>query len=257
MRKRKQEVSSRRKYRVKWKRILFQFVTRGLLLGLLVWGVVFSGKKIYNYLRTIPIFQVRELGIEGADEVLERKLADFLKRNPHKDIFFSTRKLKNEILCQFPEVKEVSIKRRFNRKLSFVLEKRTPLATLRSESSEICQGIDGEGKIFPLSEVENLPLIPEKEDNLKRVIDFLYRLKAKNTWLYEQTKEISTSVDGDLLIFLNDGRKIIWGSSELKEETIGHLRTVMDDLNQRNVKVNSLDLRFFPEGGIIVETRKG
>lgn len=262
MKRRVQKVYRRRKEQLRWKIFFFRFISRVLILLFLVGSVAFFGKKFYNYLNKrvfvpLSLFQVGRFEVNSGDSSLDKRLDNFLNRYIGRSIFFSSVKLKEEIIALFPEIKDVVIKRRIGGKVILSLVKREPLALVEEKNSS-SQAVDQEGKFFPLVSSGEFPSVSKDEKGLQQVISFLLWLKQEKSSLYQKTKKIYTLENGNLVLFLDTGEKIIWGGIERTKEKMQHLLLVLSDLNERNRVVSSkkvtnvIDLTFYPEGGIIV-----
>lgn len=253
MERRKQKIFVRKKHRFQRKEKVRWVISRLLLLIIFLGSIAFFGKKFYNYFIDLPFLRINHIEIKNGDENLTKKLESFLEKKIGSHIFFSQTKLKKQIFALFPELKEIKIKYQLGGKVFFFLTKREPLAQIfESESPTEIRGIDIEGKIFLLSTAGELPKIPAEEKNLGKVVNFLYWLKNNRLPLFMKVERISTLENSDLVLTLDSGDKIIWGDTEPKEEKMSYLQAVFNNLAEKNKKINSVDLRFFPEGGIIV-----
>lgn len=282
MKRREQRVYKRGKARLRYKK----FFIRGVVFFFLLGSVAFFGKKFYNYINEkvfvrLSLFEIKQFEINSEESYLEEKLAPFLDQYIGKGIFFSATKLKQGITSRCPEVGGIKIRRLPGGKVVLSLRLKEPVAlceennTLLNETSKVNSfhtAVDEEGKFFPLYTVIELPLVYKEEKNLNLAVSFLNWLKKEDTSLYQKIKKIYTSEEGQLVFILKSRDKIIWGEEVNNPEDsraliadkkkLQHLLSVLTDLSGKKQtksgkeKTNIINLSFYPEGGVIVQTEE-
>ncbi len=272
MKRRVQRVYKRGKARLRYKK----FFIRGVVFFFLLGSVAFFGKKFYNYINEkvfvrLSLFEIKQFEINSEESYLEEKLAPFLDQYIGKSIFFSATKLKQGITSRCPEVGGIKIRRLPGGKVVLSLRLKEAVA-LCEENNTSLNAVDEEGKFFPLYTVVELPLVYKEEKNLKLAVSFLNWLKKEDTSLYQKIKKIYTSEEGQLVFILKSRDKIIWGEEvnnpedsralSANKKKLQHLLSVLTDLSGKKQtksgkeKTNIINLSFYPEGGVIVQTEE-
>ena len=154
----------RKPYRIKRKKSILK--NRFFWLGILI--LIFWGTIIY-FLFFSKFFQIKEIRISGnlrvSDEEIKNKIGENLESKifflPTKSIFLlDSKKIKEEILKQFPQIFDLKINRQFPQTLNINLIERKEVAIFCFEKE--CFLLDGEGIIFQKSELgESLVKISE------------------------------------------------------------------------------------------------
>lgn len=96
-------------------------------------------------------FQIKEIRVEGEEEVSEERIISFF---PLKNIFLiDTAGIKNDILNKFPQIEEAEIKRKFTDAIEIkILERKTAANWCREEK---CFLLDANGIVFKEEVLEN------------------------------------------------------------------------------------------------------
>jgi len=95
------------------------------------------------------IFKIEEIEISSTDDSLKLKVEEVIKSEIGKNIFLvNLNEINKEILNQFPEIAQLSLKRKFPRIISVQIEIREPVGIWCYQSYDKCFFINKEGIIF-------------------------------------------------------------------------------------------------------------
>lgn len=153
----KQYKQYRKPYRIKKKKSILK--NRFFWLGIL-FLVIFGG--IFYLLIFSSFFQVGKVIISNNERVSKEEIEALVKKNIEKKIlFFSTRsifltnlkKIKENLLDNFPQIAEIEIGRGFPNVLSVIVTERTEIAVFCQ--NENCFLLDRDGVIFGETQLEN------------------------------------------------------------------------------------------------------
>lgn len=146
-------------------------------LVILIMLVLFS---IFYFFFFSDFFWVKEINMAGFEEVEEEKIILLIENNLEKDFLFfpsqsiflvNLRKIKNNILADFPHISKLEISRSLPDGLHISAEKRQALAILDKKNNYFI--LDKEGIVFQLVEDDfsarknQLIIIVDKRDNFE------------------------------------------------------------------------------------------
>ncbi|UCF78562.1 MAG: FtsQ-type POTRA domain-containing protein [Candidatus Eiseniibacteriota bacterium] len=160
-------------------------------------------------------------------------------------------------LLEHPRIRSATVKRFLWKKLYISVEERSPVALL--ENVRLLE-IDDEGVVFePVRPtlVPDLPVITGLScgklspgdrvggDEIERVLLLLRKLRDPEVNLYDQISEVHVDRHGALyLVSIHSGTPVLVGSETVTTKKLRALRVALADMQRREVKPGSLDLRF-------------
>jgi len=238
--------------RILWKRRFF----RVLRLALLSVTLFFSGYGIYNFLNYSPYFKIKEIRIEGNQDIDRKDILSLLDIKKGENIFkVKLRQVKRE-LRSLKQIKDIDIHRDFPDRIVLKITERVPIAQLDggdSGHSNKVELIDREGITF-LGKARDIPRILGAKDSLKRqeVMNFLAKLMAVDFQFYKKISYIDGNNPRRIKLKM-DQALLIWGPVGKETETqlqkkLTYLNLVLQDLLKNSKTFNYLDLRFLREG---------
>ena len=140
----------RKPYRIKKKKSIFR--NRFFWLGILIL-IVFIG--LFYFLVFSSFFQIKEIKISGNQKVLTEDLENTIQNQIVRNLFFfptksiflvNLNKTKEAILGKFPQIIQISFKRKFPYTLEAKIEERKPVAVFDQGEKNFL--LDKEGIIF-------------------------------------------------------------------------------------------------------------
>jgi cell division septal protein FtsQ len=255
-----------------------------LKLSLFLAGIlVFLGGLVG--LLYIPKFRIAEISIEGINaldkEELKAEITNFLKGKffkilPYDNIFLlSKAKITALLLQEFPNLKEISIKRNFSRKLSVLTEERkaealwcvNSLATSTDSGEAECAFVDENGFIFQpapsfsggiflkffdereklASTSENLGGLPNVGEEMIAASEFK-KLFSFSGFLLQNNMDVSRIVlkdNGEYEIDLKEGWRILLNGKNEAGLSFNNLKLVLDsNVKEKRSQLEYIDLRF-------------
>jgi len=129
-----------------------RFLWLGILalffIAFLVYGFFFSG-----------VFTIKSIEIAGNRKIETEKIREIVQDNAHHFILLNINKLGAAVLDEFPEIREITIKKKPLNALEVIVRERRGIAVWCKEE-EKCYAIDSQGIMFEEREVgEFLPLV--------------------------------------------------------------------------------------------------
>lgn len=190
---------------------------------------------LQSFWRDSPSLKVSRVEYEGD---IPAELKNTLSVEKGQNIvLLPTKKLERASLTAFPELKSLSISRKFDRSIVVRGIFRTPIALCGSK-----RGIDEKGFVFPLeggkARDSSLPVIDEKIEKLKLepLVEVLNAFKKDLPVFYSQLKFLKTDTMGRLVVTLVDGIVIYWGEIEWDVATVKakEVMTILDRFTPRS-----------------------
>jgi cell division protein FtsQ len=146
-------------------------------------------------------------------------------------------------------VKKVQIDRKWPSVLVINVHEREPLAKIIEQGEEYL--LDGEVKAIknPLANPVSLPVLSGlslQDARLPYVLKFLISLRKQGSELFQQAGGFTMDKAKGLIMQLNNGLTLYWGDldSRVIEENIHRLQQVQDDLDNKGISLQYIDLRF-------------
>jgi cell division septal protein FtsQ len=214
----------------------FRFLVAFVLLCIVFGGIVYA---IRNG------FEVQEIEFSGEGmniQFNERLITGNI-------IFFPTEKVRQELLKEYPQLKDVIIKKKFPHTITIIPVLRRPFALL--VTSKASYGIDEEGNVVSIGLVD--PLLPElridvpsarvgmavEDPNVRRALDFLKRSSS-----VFHISGISTSDDGLSIRAISDKTEILFTQSQNIETLMATLQTIISGVRIKGTMPKIIDVRF-------------
>jgi len=238
--------------RIFWRRRFFGV----LKLTLFLVTLLFSGYEIYNFLNHSPYFRIKEISIEGNQNINSKDILSLIDIRRGENIFKVKLKQAKQRLTSLKEIKHIDIHRDFPDKIVLKITERVPIGELAegvNVHSNKVELIDREGVTF-LGKARRVPKILGAKDSLvrKEVADFLAKLMAIDSQFYEKISYIDGNNPRKIKLKISQAL-LIWGP--VGEETenqlvkkLTYLNLVLEDLLKNRKTFNYLDLRFLKEG---------
>lgn len=245
----------KKKYKKKRKSV-FRSKIAGLILVLIIFAGFFSYLFFFSY-----FFQVKEIQVSGDIEKRERLrqiVADLLNQeifsiNSRSIFLADLKEVKKEVLSAFPELKEISIKRKLPSFIVVEAEERTKAAVWCQEE---CFDIDEQGVAFEKADKAAGAIVagvgaPNKISVADKVIDENYLktlLEIKNS--LEQAdilvQEILISEQEKIEAVTGQGWKIYFDEKDNVKEAIFNLNLVIKEKipTEKIKNLEYIDLRF-------------
>lgn len=163
-----------------------------------------------------------------------------------------------EEMMRFPEVKEVTFRRRFFRRLDCYLKKREPVLLIATgeAAGKVFLDVDAEGVIIPRRSTQteiDLPIVTGiehsrilTEGEMRKVhgaLEVLHSLRLFGFDPAEQLSEIHFEGEEMIVILMESGSSVLVGTGEYREK-IRKLRAVYAALDEQESFPDLIDLRF-------------
>ncbi len=159
----------KRKYQSRYRQSQKKSVLRKRWFWDLVLVVLFLANVGYLMFFS-PAFRLREIKVSAEEGIYPVKIFNLASANLNRNLFLvKTEALKDNILENFPEVRQVEIKKRFPHSLLLTVEKREASAVFCPQaSSSRCSLIDETGAMFEEEAAENLNYIFSDRESIKQ-----------------------------------------------------------------------------------------
>jgi cell division protein FtsQ len=103
------------------------------------------------------VFRIKEIKISDSADSLKLKVEEVIKKEIGRNIFLvNLKEINKEILSQFPEIVELSFKRKFPRLLTIQIKEREAIGVWCYQTYNECFFVDREGIIFKKIEKESI-----------------------------------------------------------------------------------------------------
>jgi cell division septal protein FtsQ len=248
----------RAKIRQKRKEITGKFL-KWTFSGAVICMLIFlSVKHSYKWAVSSDMFEVRKIDVTGLETISVGKFVESLPDDYKNNIILSYfTDFKSSAKRYFPQIKHISIKRKIPHTLRFKVVERKPIAYLRNK--DMIYAVDDENYIFPLtSSIISLPEMRAAESDRGTGIEFINCLVSSNIKIYKCLRKLHVAPGGDILIYIEDGLKVIWGKfmrSEMNTK-LKYLNDAMYDISLKFSTAEFIDLRLTNENRVIVKPIK-
>lgn len=265
MNQRKQQVIIRKKKKMYRRKSLQKSIFRVLLI-LCCGGIVYVLYDIsYTLLFSSPYFAIKEIEVEGTSTEETEKIKERLGLEEGNNIFsFRTQELVDRLRTAHPGIKEVLISRELPDRVKLSVTYRDPIAQIAY--GERMLFVDDESVIFRLPIMDQKVylkkmFIPEViaagETERQVLIRFLKLLKSMDQPIGRDIVKLHTDIPLEIICYLSDGTKIVWGDLSEEDFTTKYKRMLMvyNDACKRYKKIRYLNMRNWEDGRILVMPR--
>ena len=255
-----QKVVLRGKVRRQNTRYFLQAVFKVLKIFVGGFFIVFATFRVYKFLFHSDFFLIKSVIFNDQNDVSTPMAAD-LKHFLGQSIFFiSTGKTESRLREGYPQILALSLRRGLPDRLRVTFSLRESQALVRTPKH--FQGIDREGKIFPLPKNFFPSQKPIPELDLEGDASPAESLMFLEFWQKAVQKlgalpslsltKITLDKYGELSLDLAPDapngapRRIAWGRPENFEEKFKRLMRVNEDLKERKIQAKTIDLSGIP-----------
>ena len=187
----------------------------------------FEGKK------DAPLFSLKEIVVEGNSALPKEFLIRESGITPGLNLFQIQGREVRERLQKIPRIQWVEVRRRFPGTLHLSIKEKESIGRFNGTYE-----VSEKGELLEKRGDQNLPSIVGKDpEGIKEGVRFLQSLS------HLPMDHLDVSNPQDLLLFLSPSRKVHLGKGDY-EEKILHLKSLLEELNQKRVDFHSIDLRF-------------
>ncbi|MFH1379573.1 MAG: FtsQ-type POTRA domain-containing protein [bacterium] len=265
MSRRKQHVVLRKKKRMHRRKTAKKFIF-GVLIAACTAGVLYILFDMsYALFFSSAYFKILEIEIQGTSTEETEQIKERLTIKEGDNIFaFRAKDVVHKLQAARPEIKDVIIKRELPRRVVLNLTHREPIALIAYGSKMFC--VDEENVMFRLPILDQklylkkmfLPeVIAAGEIERNVLIKFLKLLKSMDQGLGQDILKLHTDIPLDIICYLNDGTKIVWG--ELSEDDFkikyDRMLTVYMDAKKKFNKIRYLNMRCWEDGRVLIRPR--
>ncbi len=146
-------------------------------------------------------------------------------------------------------VKKAQVERKWPSKLVISVQERKPIAKINDKGQEYL--LDGEEQLIknPLKTPISLPLLSGlslQDNRLPTVVNFLLSLQKQGEAIFPQIASFTMDAAKGLIVQLSNGLTVYWGELDTSQiaENISRWQQVQDDLNNKGISLQYIDLRF-------------
>ncbi|MDR2772256.1 MAG: cell division protein FtsQ/DivIB [Elusimicrobiota bacterium] len=235
-------------------------VRMALIAGFVVMAY-FSVSKGIDRFFALEMMMIKDIEIVGMENVKVSEIKNLLPFEIGDSILKANMSdIKDEIMLQKPELKEVSINRKIFdgglSKVSVTIEERVPEAFVKTGGA--LEGIDFDHKKFPLrGNMKDLkiPLIAYKTDQEEAVLlDFLRYSKTAFKDHFDDIKEIQIGEAGDIVFVNRDGTLVYWGSAtDTNSSKVDMFEKIYSDAKSRYEYIDYIDMTLYVSGRAIIK----
>jgi len=235
-----------------WRRRFFRILKGTLLLSI----ILFSGYKIYDFLIQSQYFKVKNIRIEGNQEIDRDDILRALDIKEGENIFKAELRKARKGLMSLKQIRNIDISRDFPDTIVLKITERVPVAEVYGGVSAPHNRVEliDEGGVTFFGKPRKVPRILGAKDSpaRKEVVDFLVKVIAVDSEFYKKISYIDGNNPRRIKLKIDQGL-LIWGpvggeTEEELERKLGYLNLVLNDLVKNNRAFNYLDLRFLKEG---------
>lgn len=203
-------------------------------------------------------FSLKEVHLLGSTDLPMDSLRTVTTGLVGRNVFtVSLGRIRKEMM-RFPEVKEVTFRRRFLRRLDCYLKKREPVLLIAAgeKAGNVFLDVDAEGVIIPRRSTQteiDLPVVTGiehggifTEEGMRKIhgaLEVLHSLRLFGFNPAEQLSEIHFEGEEMIVILMGSGSSVIVGTGEYREK-MRKLRAVYAALDEQEPFPDLIDLRF-------------
>jgi len=219
-----------------------------------------GGKKAVDYAYASDGMSIKEIEVVGCKNVTKAEIKALLPFKIGDNLLkVNLNEAENEIMKVKPELKDISVNRRWQ-KVRVKLYERTPEAFV--QGSKELMGIDFENKPFPLrgfmSGMKIPKIVYKTGEERAGLLKFLESFKPVCKDFLDNISEIRFSNTGDIVFATNDEVVIFWGDE--REENLAHkfdkFSKIYVDAKAKNKQVEYIDMSFYELGRAVVKPKR-
>jgi cell division septal protein FtsQ len=220
---------------------------------LLITLFVFGGHRVYAYLLEAPMFQVREVEVEGYRKIPKQALLSLVPMEEMENLFTVRLKRIAKRFESHPWVEHVRVRKVFPDKICIQVEERKPIAILQLDEHYYIdsQGVifsaagEGDGYDYPFLTGLNRHLMEKEEEVAKRLImkalELLRMTEREANHPLKDISEIHMEKRYGIKCFTqNGGLEIGMGWDDFSEK-LNRLSFVWSDLQKRGLPAAAID----------------
>ena len=227
--------------------------------------MISSTMVVYDLVFQSDTFMVKSVEIMTRNDLTSRLAADLNSIRGHSIFTVSCGKIEADLLGRYPSIRGLRLRREFPDRLSLEFSLREPLAIIRN--GEKFQGVDSEGKIFPLTasisnRASRLPEVsaqnPRGISQTVRFIESWNRQSSLGASAGASSlNKVFSDDTGEISAEISDGSspsatlRLIWGVPGPADfaEKFKRYTEVTANLKERNLTAKSINLRNVPRNG--------
>jgi cell division protein FtsQ len=238
-------------------RKIFKFFLYILLFGCIAYSLYFGINKLLSLAYKSDKMIIKNIDISGAKNVTKAEIKELIPFKIGDNILkVNLSKAEFEIKKLKPELKDIVINRRWQ-KVKIKLYERTPEAFVVQNDEML--GIDFDDEPFPLrgfmSELKIPKIIYRNDEEKKRLLDFIKRLKSISSEFLDNIVEMKINNTNDIIFVAADNVTIIWGE-EMPEHLYNKFKKfqkVYEDAISKYKQIEYINMDLYFSGRIIVK----
>ncbi len=214
---------------------------------------LFMGHRVYALMLDAPLFQVREVQVEGCDRIPRETFLSLIRMEGMPNLFTVHLRELAQAVEAHPWVEEVGARKIFPGKIVIQIKERKPIAILQLEDLYY---IDAKGVIFSRvgdRDGYNYPFLtglsreviegksPESKALLMKALELLRLADQDKVAPLRDISEIHMGRESGIQCFTKaDGMEVRMGSDEFQEK-LRRLSLIWADLGKREMAAASID----------------
>jgi cell division protein FtsQ len=233
----------------RWLKRAIRWGFQALALALLL----LAGHEVYTYLLEAPLFQVREIELEGHCRIPRQALLSLVPMEERNNLFAARLKKIAGRFESHPWIEQVRVRKVFPDKISIRIEERKPIAILQLEELYYVdsQGVifapagEGDGYNYPFLTGLSRRLMDQEAELAKRLmtkaLELLRMAGAEKESPLQEISEIYLEKDyGIKCVAQHGGLEVEMGWDDFPEK-LRRLSFVCSDLQKRGLSAIAVD----------------
>jgi cell division protein FtsQ len=220
-------------------------------------GGFWAWKKVTGFVFNAECFRIKDIEVRGGKNVSRSEVTALLPFRSGDNLFsMSLSQTENDIGQCKPELKSIRISRRW-KKIVVELQERDPIACMQVAGQRL--GLDDDNMPFPLrGHLVKKPLPQVDAANVqdrRELLKFIRLFAPESKEIYPRLARLSLEPMNDVIFDLTDGPRVFWGAADrdMMRQKLKRLRQVLEDAQVRFTRIEYVNLRYFPDGRIIVK----